>query len=215
MLTCPNVLSELEISQFKNYWNNNQDKTYINWKVDDKVLDKRLVISKQNPLYTIIEKIVHKYIPNENKIWAALQRQSFAHQIHIDDYGSDAPAYRYTFVFSLDTNPKFKTFVWKERMWNNEALGKFLTRWGETKQLLAKKSNLSFTEDLEHTFDENQNDYLCDYLELDAIYTYEAGSGVLFHADQLHCTSNWIKYSEITHRDLLQIHVITDQYLDI
>jgi len=215
MLTFVDKLSQSQIQQFKTFWIDNQNRTYVNWEINGQVLDRRLLISPKDALWSTVEKIVRSHIPNPKNIWCALQRQNFAHQIHIDDFGSDTPGYRYTFVFSLDTMPKFKTFVWKERCWDNSALHNFVSQWGHTRLSTEKKSNISASQDLEHTYDENQNDYLCDYLELDGVYSYKAGDGVLFHADQLHCTSNWIKYPEIPHRDLLQIHVGTDHYLDI
>ena len=57
------------------------------------------------------------------------------------------------------------------------------------------------------TYDENQNDYMCDYLTLDGIYTYKAGNGCLFNARQMHCTNNWTKYKKFKYRELLQIHL--------
>jgi hypothetical protein len=97
--------------------------------------------------------------------------------------------------------------VWKEKCWDNDALHAYVTEWGKLRRLKKKLSNISETEDLEHTYDENQESYMADYLTLDGTYSYKAGNGVLFDATQLHCTSNWKKYEEFPHRELLQIHV--------
>ena len=76
-------------------------------------------------------------------------------------------------------------------------------------------SNISEIEDLEHTYDANQEAYMADYLTLDKIYTYQTGTACLFDATQLHCTSNWIKYNKFPHRELLQIHVTTSEPVDL
>ena len=70
-------------------------------------------------------------------------------------------------------------------------------------------------EDLEHTYDDNQHDYFADYLHLDGIYTYKSGSGVLFNARQYHCTSNWLKYPDFLQRELLQVHIMCEEPIDI
>jgi hypothetical protein len=216
MLLCPNELSEKDIQTLKKYWDDTQDKVYVNWIQDGKVLDRRLIVKEDSEAFDIVERIVKKYFKEYAVIWGGYQRQNFAHQIHIDDYGEEfAGMYRYTFIFSFLTEPRFKTIVWKETAWNNAALHELVTKWGKQRKILKKKSNISTVEDLEHTFDTNQQDYLSDYLELDGVYTYQEGSGLLFDATQLHCTSNWIKYEDIPYRELLQIHVVTKEKLEL
>jgi hypothetical protein len=211
MIICQNELSNLDIEKFKLYWNQNQDSVYTNWVQDNEILDRRLIIDDKSPEIEIVYKICSKYFSKIEKVWCAYQRQNFAHQIHIDDYGTDSEGFVYTFVFSLDTQPKFKTIVWKEKCFSNQKLHELVQLWGQDRTNLPKKTNISEIEDLEHTFDQNQNDYMCDYLELDGVYAYQAGSGVLFSAKQLHCTNNWTKYKDIHYRDLLQIHVISEE----
>ena len=156
---------------------------------------------------------MHRYFRNPINIWTAYQRQSFAHQIHIDDYGMEKNYPCYTMVFSMDTVPEFKTIVWKETAVNNQALQEHIQKWGEHRT--KKLSNISELEDLEHTYDKNQNDYFADYLQLDGIYTYKSGNGVLFNARQYHCTSNWLKYPEFEYRELLQVHIMCEEPVDI
>jgi hypothetical protein len=210
MIFCNDELTPEEVNLFKDYWNERQEHSYVNWRIGDEVLDRRLGIRKNTPQWDIIERIVGKHFATTKHIWSAYQRQNLAHHIHIDDYEKDNEGFRYTFVFSLDTEPRFKTYVWKNTCHDNEELFKFVSNWGEIKHTLVKKSNISSVEDLEHTYDENQQEYMCDYLDLDGIFTYKAGSGVLFNATQMHCTSNWLKYNDIAYRDLLQIHVLSD-----
>ncbi len=200
------IFSKDDVDNFRNYWNNNHnEKSYVNWEIDGIVLDRRLILSKDSKEYKMVEEVVLRYFKNPINIWTAYQQQSFAHQIHIDDYGMDEPYLCYTMVFAMDTVPEFKTIVWKETAANNQELQKHIQIWGKSRT--EKISNISELEDLEHTYDENQHDYFSDYLNLDGIFTYKSGSGVLFNARQYHCTSNWVKYSIFPHRELLQVHI--------
>lgn len=206
-----NILTLNEVAQFKTYLENNMDKTVVNWQTDSgEVLDRRLVIREGNPLFDIIINVIKRDFNNFSDVYIALQRQTFAHNIHIDDYMSISDTGRYTYIFALDTVPEFKTIVWKERQRDNDSLQLFMNEWWEKLQVgLEKKSTISEQEDLEHTYDEKIGDYLSDYLELDNIFSYKAGNGALFYADALHCTSNWLKYKQFSYRDLLQVHVLS------
>jgi hypothetical protein len=114
----------------------------------------------------------------------------------------------------MDTVPEFKAIIWKEKCWDNQQLHKFVEQWGKLKPIKKKTSNISELEDLEHTLDENQQSYMADYLTLDSIYTYQAGTACLFDATQLHCTSNWKKYNKFPYSELLQIHVTSEVEID-
>jgi hypothetical protein len=212
MLTLDNIVSEEEIVLFKQYFQNNFDKKYINWQVGDEIIDHRLPIDKNSLEFQIIRRIVANNFSDTVDIWSAYQRQTNPHGIHIDDYGSDHPSlFRYTYILAMDTEPKFNAIIWKEKAWDNDKLHTFVAQWGKTKNLKKKVSNISETEDLEHTFDKNQESYMADYLTLDGIYSYKKGTGVVFDATQLHCTSNWKKYKEFRYRELLQIHVLCNK----
>ena len=201
------ILTDDQIKTIKNYWENNSDKRYVNWAEGDKLIDIRCEIEPTAPEFQIIKSIVDKDFSDPIRMWSAYQRQSLPHNIHIDDYGIEQEYAAYTYIISLDTVPEFKAIVWKETSANNKEFRKYIADWGQNRK--EKVSNISEIEDLEHTYDENQNDYMCDYLTLDGIYTYKAGNGCLFNARQMHCTSNWTKHKQFTHRELLQIHVIT------
>lgn len=209
MLILDNIISEEEIALFKQYFQTNFDKKYINWQVGDEIIDHRLLIDKDSPEFKIVRRIVDNNFSDTVDVWSAYQRQTNPHSIHIDDYGRDHPGlFRYTYILAMDTEPKFKAIIWKEKAWDNDALHTFVTQWGKTRKLRKKVSNISETEDLEHTYDENQESYMADYLTLDGIYSYKKGTGVVFDASKLHCTSNWKKYKEFPYRELLQIHVL-------
>lgn len=205
-----NVLSTEQINLFKQYWDDNPDQRFVNWKIGDEVLDNRMTVSPDSILWKIVTDIVSQDFSDTVEIWSGLQSQRFAHNIHVDDYGKekypDIPMY--TYVFALDTVPEFKTIVWKDVVKSNADMLNYLKLWNLKRRKLPKTS-ISAEQDLEHTYDENAQDYLCDYLKLDGIFEYQAGSGVLFNGKQLHCTSNWTKHKKFKSRELLQIHVVS------
>jgi hypothetical protein len=207
MILLDQIITDQEIQAIRNSYESFKDNSYVNWTVNEKLIDVRFNIEPTSPEFSIIESIVKKNFKNPIISWSGYQRQTNPHNIHIDDYGSDQSNPTYTYVISLDTIPEFKTIIWKETAKDNKELHSYVAHWGEIKDTLTKVNNISETEDLEHTFDENQNAYMCDYLTLDGIYTYKKGSGVLFNAKQFHCTSNWVKYNRWPYRELLQIHV--------
>ena len=214
MLLLNQIISDKEISMFKKYFQTNFDKKYVNWQVGDQIIDHRLLISNKAPEFEIIQRIAEKHFKNPINVWSAYQRQTNPHDIHIDDYGADGDLYRYTYILAMDTVPEFKAIVWKETCRDNNALHKFVADWGRIRRLKKKTSNISETEDLEHTFSKDQQSYMSDYLTLDDIYTYQTGTACLFDATQLHCTSNWKKYNKFPYRELLQIHVATETKID-
>lgn len=209
MKVLKNFITPDQITLLKNHWVEQNHCKYINWQINDTIIDHRLTISPKTELFNILKDQVIKDFPNYISMWSALQQQTNPHSIHIDDYGNDFPnCNRYTYIIALDTVPEFKTIVWKDTAWDNDDLYILVRTWGETIEDTVKKSNISEIEDLEHTFDENQQKYLCDYLDLDGIFQYHAGDACLFDATQLHCTSNWRKYPQYQSRQLLQIHVL-------
>lgn len=43
------IFNQDEVNTFRNYWNNNWNKkSYVNWEVDGKVIDRRLMLEKKN-----------------------------------------------------------------------------------------------------------------------------------------------------------------------
>lgn len=200
-----NVVTAEEIAQLRSFWNTHSDRAYLNWADEDGVVDYRLPVNDADPEWAIIKRIVGEDFPKHGRVWSALQRQSRAHNIHIDDFSKENPHPTWTYVIALDTVPEFRTIVWKERCADNEALIKFVQDWDPAVD--TKISNISEVEDLEHTLDPNKGAYIADYLTLDNIFSYRAGDCVLFETIQLHCTSNWRKYPKHAVRELLQIHV--------
>jgi len=204
-----NFITESEMSDVRNYYETYKDKAYVNHIEGDQLIDVRLGLVHEfdHVLTDCIRSKVLDYFNTPDDIWIGYQRQANPHNIHIDDYNPNPTMDVYTFIITFDDIPEFKTFVWKQKCLDNDDLHKFMANWGQQRHSMPKLNNLSETEDLEHTKDQNQNDYICDYLELDGTYTYKKGSAVLFDGKQMHCTSNWTKYNNWPYRELLQIHV--------
>ena len=159
MLVLQDVISLDEIQAFRRYFDTHDQRKYTNWVQDGVLIDHRVRINEQHPEFDIIRRIVAQNFSSPTEIWSAYQRQSRPHHIHIDDYGSErVGTYRYTYILAMDTVPEFKAIVWKQTCWNNDELHKFATEWGRMRRFKRKVSNISETEDLEHTFDTNQQD---------------------------------------------------------
>jgi hypothetical protein len=211
MLILDNIISSEEIALFKQYFQKNLNKKYVNWQVSDEIIDQRIQIDPKTAEFDIVRKIVSIKFNNPESVWAAYQRASGSHNTHIDPGadGNHIENYRYTIIIAMDTNPNFKTILWSEKFSSVDNWVSYIHQWGENRQLINKISNISQLEALNHTFDPNQNDYIVDYLTLDGVFTYKSGSGVLFDARQIHCTNDWRKFGH-THRDLLTIHIVNN-----
>jgi hypothetical protein len=211
MKTYNNLLSPEECESFKTFWKNNKDKSYVNWEFENEVLDRRLeVTSEYTEHWDIIRRITETVFNKTYDIWSAYQEQSFCHNVHTDDYSlwtQSEHGTMYTIILSLDNVSQFKTIVWQDECADNEELSKKIRLWELKKN--KKCSDISQQQDLEHTVQHNE-EYFCDYLNLDDVYTYKQGGGAAFKATQLHCTSNWKKYPQFKNRQLLQIHALAD-----
>jgi len=214
MLLLDQVITDDEIDNFKKFYRVHNDEKYVNFVENDQLIDHRLTIPETSPLFSVIKRIVSANFSNPLKIWSAYQRQTWPHNIHIDDYAADEQKPRYTYIVAMDSVPEFKAIIWKEKCHDNKELRSFIEQWGKLRKFKKKISNISEAQDLEHTIDVNQNSYIADYLTLDGIYTYQTGTACLFDARQLHCTSNWVKYNKYPYRELLQIHVQSDTEID-
>jgi len=211
-----NALTLDECQMFQEFWKKNHaSRSYVNWEVNGAVLDRRLRVLPNEPEWAAIQRVVDQNFNSTAEIWAAYQSQSFAHSIHIDDYAKEQPLPTYTFVLSVITEPKFRTIIWKETAAHNQAMQQQIIQWHDDKDSLVKVTNISQTEDIEQTPIAPDGTYFADYLHLDGIFTYRAGDGVLFNARQIHCTSNWTKYPEFESREFLQIHVVSEEKLEL
>lgn len=226
MLILKDLLSPEEVAVMKQHWRDHHENKYVNWVQDDgKLIDHRLLIYHTPHFRTALSDTIDRLIglvfdpaPIQAR-WAALQRQTNPHAAHVDDFGleqcqQDSTLRMYTYIIALDTVPEFRTIVWQEVAASNDEMIRMLPNF------TTRRSHLSESEDLEHvcrvwTDSEPDGMNLGDALTLDGIFAYEAGAGCVFDGKQIHTTSNWSKYPQHHHRDLLQIHVLTHQQVDL
>jgi hypothetical protein len=71
MLILDQLISESEIQMFKNYFIDNFDKKYLNWKLDGDTIDHRLEIDAESPEFNIVRRIVETNFSNPIGIWSA------------------------------------------------------------------------------------------------------------------------------------------------
>jgi peptide methionine sulfoxide reductase MsrB len=212
-----NIITPVQRDHTRAYWNEFNEGAYVNWGSDGHLyesksnhIDKRLTIDAMHPAWHIIQEIVDRDFPNGTiRLWSAYQRQSLPHTFHVDDFGKETLHHRYTYIIALDTVPEFKAILFKEIALDCLAVEGMVLDFWHNKDKYPKKSNISESEDCEHT-PNNNGEYWCDYLTPDGIFQYTECDGVLFRADQLHFTSNWIKHDKFPYRELLQIHVLSE-----
>lgn len=205
-------VTEEVLNDLTRYFVDHTQDHYVNWVTPDGVLiDHRCQIDPKSRTYANMKNIVQRHFKGEFKFWTAYQKQTNPHRLHIDDYGKDRKNPTYTIVMPMFTDPRVKTYVFQDIFADNVAWQQHTATWCKMVRMKMKmnqpKSNISETEDLEHTVDPNVNAYIADYLELDGIFHYERGSYVLFDSNQVHASSNWRKYPEYQSKEILQIHI--------
>lgn len=212
MIIIDHAITDDQIDCVRTYVNDYPETKYINWVENNAVIDTRWNLNLNNSKLSFITSLVTKHFNSWDKVWSAYQIQTNPHNIHIDEYGKSTwPEKKcWTYVLAFDTVPEFKTIVWKEEFRDGQEFAQWIEhKWAPNRSSMSKNI-ISQEQDLEHTFDDNNQDYLADYLTLEGIFEYKKGSAVLFDGNKLHCTNNWRKYPQFTQRELLQIHVISD-----
>jgi hypothetical protein len=217
MRLLPEILSDSDIQSLRSYWDRYNQHSYINcWTYDGHVyqsrskhIDRRLVIAEQTVQGSIIRNIVDNIWPDQKQsFWANYQRQSVCHQLHVDEYGTNRQNPTWTIIIALDTVPEWKAVIFKEQFNSNDELNNYIAKIDYSTPPCNDYSQLY---DLDH-MDKwvGQDNYnFCNWFELDGVFEYQAGHGVLFDTNQAHTTNNWPKWPQFSHRDLVQIHVGT------
>jgi hypothetical protein len=212
MIIINHAITSSQIKTIRNYVDNNPKNNYTNWIENNEVIDNRWNLNLNDPNLSFITSLVSEYFDKWDKVWSAYQIQTNPHNVHIDEYGKDVwPEIKcWTFVIALDTIPEFKTIIWKEEFRDGLSFSNWIQNHWAINRTNMTKNTVSQEQDLEHTYDQNNEDYLVDYLTLEGIFTYKKGSAVLFDGNKLHCTSNWKKYPQFSQRELLQVHVLSN-----
>lgn len=210
------LLTAEQIDLFKKYWAEHRDRAYVNY-VDDRgqIVDHRCELDRSHDIWQHVLGVVRQHFKEYVEVWCAYQRQTTPHSLHIDDYGidrfaRDSGVYTYTYIIAPDTAPEFRSIIWKRESYCNEDMCREIV---EEIPKMPVINDLSDHEDLDHVPVIERP--ISDYLELDGIFTYVQGHGCLFSAKQWHTSSYWPKHKQYDHRDLIQIHVVTEQLIDI
>jgi len=209
------ILTHDEIQSLRDYWNRYNELSYVNcwtypghaYRDRSEYIDRRLVIVNDSDQGRIMKRIVDDIWPGQNlSFWANFQRQAVCHQLHVDEYGTDRVNPTWTIIIALDTVPEWKAVIFKEMFNGNSKLNDFVAK---IDYRSPPKGDYSKLHDLDHMdkWVDGVNYNFCNWFEIDGVFCYEAGCGVLFDTNQAHTTNNWPKYPKFTHRDLIQIHI--------
>ena len=209
MIKTFNIVPQETINLFKKIWITDQDRKFINWydsedqtNVNADIIDQRIEILPGSTEYEILSNLVQEIRPEANRIWAAYQRQSKPHNIHLDDL----EGYTETMVIPLNHDPLAKVLVWKQQCKNVNELHELLSEWGSNEDAIPINPNLHNEYDIDHTRDPNNGRYLGEYMELLGDFSYDLGTINHFPSFNLHCSSDWTKIPGQTCKELVIIH---------
>jgi hypothetical protein len=191
------LLSQPQVDQLKEFWNQNQDRVKTKFYGPEiSKPDLRLIIHQHDDVYKLIKHVVDSMLPDQPKFYSAYERQHNPTPLHID------PTSVYTFIISLDEDPRLKTLVWKEHFKSNEHWQNFVYSW--QKPEIEPDFKISTAYPISHTYDENKELYLADYLTLDGVFEYRLGTAACFLGHQVHCSGNW--QDLIASKDFVVVH---------
>jgi len=212
MIIVQDAITPAEAETVRHWAASHPKRQFLNWVENDRVIDNRWELNLAHPELSFVTGLVQRYFTDWDKIWSAYQIQTNPHNIHIDEYGKDVwPEKRcWTFVIAFDTIPEFRTIIWQEQFRDGADLAHWIEHTWAPGRSQMTRGDISTHQDLEHTYDHNNQDYLCDYLTLEGVFQYEKGTAVLFDGNKLHCTNNWRKYPQFDRRELLQVHVLSN-----
>lgn len=212
MILVQDAITAAEIETVRHWVSTHPKKQFLNWVENDRKIDNRWELDLEHPDLGFVTDLVQRYFLDWNNIWSAYQIQINPHNIHIDEYGKDVWPEKqcWTFILAFDTIPEFRTIIWQEQFRDGADLAQWIEHTWAPHRADMPRTNVSACQDLEHTYDHNNQDYFCDYLTLEGVFQYDRGQAVLFDGHKLHCTNNWRKYPQFDHRELLQIHVLSN-----
>jgi len=211
------ILSQAEINELRNWFNQSLNKKYDLFKSQSELLNSRIDLSNKDECFAIVDRLVKNNFPIPyEEPYGGYQLQYKPLNLHMDEPNGNEHLYRYTMVIALDDLPQSKTIVFKEKfektsLYFNWLASNDLYKLIKTKQ---RKNNISELENISHTYDERIRDYVANYLTLDGIFEYSAGSAVIFNSNQIHCTNNWVELIGRDVKEVLQIHTCYETPLD-
>jgi len=209
MINTYNIVPQETIDLCKKLWVTDQNRKFVNWydsddqsKFDADIIDERIEILPGSNEFKMLSNIVKEIRPEASKIWAAYQRQSKPHNIHLDDL----EGFTETMVIPLNHDPLAKVLVWKQKFESVERFRNFLSEWGSHEDAIPVNPNLHNEYDIDHTRDPNNGRYLGEYMELLGDFSYDLGTINHFPSFNLHCSSDWTKIPNQKFKELVIIH---------
>lgn len=172
------------------------------------VMDRRHIHTEDSEGHCKMRRIINRHVPPDVTFYMAYQRQFLPHQMHTDK-GSAGPmeAYRKSAIIPLSENINgiFKTIVWNRQFPSNQDFQEYIQAFIANKSQFPIISNVSQMYDVDHCWADSPS--ITDTMTLAGVYDYELGSIALFDQVNVHCSSNWLKYKVVDHKDIILLHI--------
>lgn len=176
------------------------------------VIDRRHILSNKEEGFQKMRNIMSRYMPPNLIFYMAYQRQLVPHQMHTDK-GSAGPvgAYRKSAIIPLSENINgiFKTIVWNRQFSSDQDFQEYIQAFIADKSQFPIISNVSQMYDVDHCWADSPS--ITDTMTLAGVYDYELGSIALFDQVNVHCSSNWLKYKVVDHKDIILLHIWSNE----
>jgi hypothetical protein len=171
-------------------------------------IDRRHIHMQNSEGYHKMHNIINRYVPPGLPFYMAYQRQFLPHQLHVDRVPSDQEAlYAKSAIIPLSENINgiFKTIVWNRRFLSNKDLEDYIQAFIADRNQFPIISDVSQMYDVDHCW--KSPPFITDTMTLAGVYDYKLGSIGLFDQVNLHCSSNWLKYKLVDHKDIILLHI--------
>jgi hypothetical protein len=172
------------------------------------VMDRRHIPTHTAEGYRKMRNIMDRYVPPGADFYMAYQRQFLPHQLHVDRVPSDKEvSYAKSAIIPLSDNINgiFKTIIWNRRFSSNKDLEDYI------KAFIADRDQFPIISDVSQMYDVNHcwksPPFITDTMTLAGVYDYKLGSIGLFDQVNLHCSSNWLQYKIVDHKDIILLHI--------
>jgi hypothetical protein len=172
------------------------------------VIDRRHIHMHDSEGHRRMRDIINRYVPPDVTFYMAYQRQFLPHQLHVDRVPSDQEVpYAKSAIIPLSENINgiFKTIVWNHRFSSNKDLEDYIQAFIADRDQFPIISDVSQMYDVDHCW--KSPPFITDTMSLAGIYDYKLGSIGLFDQVNLHCSSNWLKYKVVDHKDIILLHI--------
>ena len=176
--------------------------------VDATVIDRRHIPLHSSEGYCKMRDIIDRYIPPKMTLYMAYQRQFLPHQLHVDIKPSDKKgSYAKSAIIPLSENINgiFKTIVWDRQFSSSEDLHEYFKAFIADKDQFPIISAVSQMYDVSHCW--KSPPFITDTMTLAGVFDYKLGSIALFDQTNLHCSSNWLQYKTVDHKDIILLHI--------